>query len=181
MVIIFLADGFEECEALCPLDMLIRAGLEVKTVSISENKTVTGSHSISVIADLTLSEFVSADFNITAVILPGGMPGTTNLLNCPSVISTVKKSYEDNKLVCAICAAPSILASIGLLKDKRATCFPGFEEQLGDSYTDEAVVSDGNIITAKSMGVAYKFGFAIIEKLCGKAKASTLAESMIYQ
>ncbi len=181
MVIIFLADGFEECEALSPLDMLRRVGVDVTTVSITEDLTVTGTHSVKVMADLTLSQYKEMNCTPDAVILPGGMPGAANLYNCPEVISTVKNAYNSNKTVCAICAAPFILGSLGILEGKKATCFPGFEDKLtGAIYTDDGVVTDGNIITAKSMGAAYRFGFAIVSKLCGEDKASALAESMIY-
>ncbi len=179
MVIIFLADGFEECEAICPLDMLRRAGLDVKTVSVIDNKTVTGAHSIQLNSDLSISEFKSLNTDISAVILPGGMPGTTNLKACDTVISTVKDAYKNGKTVCAICAAPTVLSHAGILNGKRATCFPGFEDQLDATFIDEPIVTDGNIITAKSMGVAYNFGFAIVEKLCGKDRADKLAGSMI--
>ncbi len=181
MVIMFLADGFEECEALCPLDMLRRAGLEIKTVSVMRSITVMGTHGICVSADMTLDEYAASSVIPDAVILPGGMPGALNLRNTPTVIDSVNKTFDSGKLVCAICAAPFIFGDLGILRGKNATCFPGFEDKLiGAKIKNEPVVTDGNIITARSMGAAYKFGFAIVSKLCGEEKAAQLAESMIY-
>ncbi len=181
MVIVFLADGFEESEAICPIDILIRAGFDVKTVSVTSEKTVVGAHSIPIIADLTVDQLRIDTDSLDAVILPGGMPGTQNLLNSTHVTDTVKSAYANGKTVCAICAAPIVLAAAGILEGKSATCFPGFEDRLtGAIFTDSPVVTDGKIITAKGMGAAYRFGLEIVSELCGEEKARTLAESMIY-
>ena len=176
MVYIFLANGFEEIEALFPLDLLRRAGIDVTTVAVGNSKTVTGAHGISVVADITESELDKSA--IEAVILPGGMPGTTNL-DCSDIVqSTIKVAIDMDKLVCAICAAPSILGKKGYLRDKKATCFPGFEQYLdGAIFSDERVVRDGNFITSKGMGCAAEFGLAIIDALLGAEKSNEIEKS----
>lgn len=180
MVYVFLAEGFEECEALAPVDILRRGGIEVKTVGVT-GKTVSGSHNIPVVSDITEN-----DVNITkgdAVILPGGMPGTTNLLNSNSVKTAVLKANELNCVIGAICAAPSVLGQLGLLKGKKATCFPGFEDKLaGALITDAPVVRDGNIITSHGAGAAYNFGFELLTALSeDKEKTEDLKKNMLYR
>ena len=176
MIYLFLADGFEEIEALFTVDVLRRAGLEIKTVATSESRIVMGTHNIPVIADAHIDELDSTVPE--AIILPGGMPGTTNLEESAEVINTIHLAMQNNSLVCAICAAPSILGIMGYLKGKNATCFPGFEEYLdGATYTNERVVVDGNIITAKGMGCAAEFALAIVEAILGKAKADEISAS----
>lgn len=180
MIYLFLAEGFEEIEALTPVDVLRRAGLEVKTVAVGESKTVKGAHGIEVIADILESELKNDVPE--AIILPGGMPGTTNLEGSEAVINTLMQSIINGSLVCAICAAPSILGIMGCLKHKNATCYPGFEEYLdGATFTDERVIRDGNIITAKGMGCAHEFALCIVEALCGKEKADEIALSAIIK
>ncbi len=172
MIYMFLADGFEEIEALCPLDLLIRAGLSVKTVGI-QGKEITGAHGIKIKADIADVEFNSEDLD--AVILPGGMPGTANLENSEICMNALKFAYDNKKLVCAICAAPSILGHQGMLKGRNAVCFPGFEEDLmGANVKNSGVCKDGKIITAAGMGVAFEFGLAIVEDLASKDKANEL-------
>lgn len=174
MIYLFLAEGFEEIEALEPVDILRRAGLEVKTVAVGTSKTVKGTHGIEVIADMTESDL--DDTTPEAIILPGGMPGTTNLEQSAIVIDTLMRSAMEGSLVCAICAAPSILGICGHLKGRRATCFPGFEEYLdGATVVDERVVRDGNIITSRGMGCAAEFALCIVETLRGKQKADEIA------
>ena len=176
MIYVFLANGFEEIEALMTIDILRRAGLEVTTVAVGSSKTVEGAHGISVVADIHESELslVSPE----AIILPGGMPGTTNLEESAIVVGAIHLAMQSDALVCAICAAPSILGIMGYLKHKNATCFPGFEEYLdGATYKDERVVKDGRIITSKGMGCAADFGLAIVEALLGKDKADAIASS----
>lgn len=180
MIYLFLAEGFEEIEALTPVDVLRRAGLELKTVAVGNGKSVKGAHGIEVVADILESE-LTADIP-EAVILPGGMPGTLNLEESPIVIDTLLSAMSNNSLVCAICAAPSILGICGYLKHRKATCYPGFEEYLdGAIFTDERVVRDGNIITAKGMGCAAEFALQIAEALCGKEKADEIAHSAIIK
>ena len=147
MIYVFLADGFEEIEALTPVDVLRRAGFDVKTVGVT-GKTVTGSHNIPVVADITIEEVTDKD--LQGVILPGGMPGTLNLENNDTVQQFADLAVKKGLLLGAICAAPSILGHKGILNGKNATCFPGFEESLIGAYVQDAfVVTDGNIITGK--------------------------------
>ena len=177
MILVFLAEGFEEVEALATVDVLRRAGLEVKTVGVT-GATVSGSHSISVVCDTTI-DAVEPDESIEAVVLPGGMPGTLNLEKDEKVNSFIDYAYASGKYVCAICAAPSILGKKGLLEGKEAICFPGFEEYLyGASVSDKSVCVDGKIITAKACGVALKFGKVIAEQFIGKEKAVKLWEPL---
>lgn len=176
MIYVFLAEGFEEIEALTPVDVLRRAGLELKTVAVGGTKAVKGAHGIEVAADITEAEF--CDKSPSIVILPGGMPGTTNLMESAAVSFAVIDALACGGLVCAICAAPSIPGQMGLLKHHRATCFPGFEEYLdGATVENERVVCDGQFITAKGMGCASEFALAIVEALLGKEKADKIAES----
>jgi 4-methyl-5(b-hydroxyethyl)-thiazole monophosphate biosynthesis len=180
MIYLFLAEGFEEIEALTPVDVLRRASLELKTVAVGNSKTVKGAHGIEVVADLLESEL--SDEIPEAVILPGGMPGTLNLENSEVVIDTLSRAMINGSLVCAICAAPSILGISGYLKHKKATCYPGFEQYLdGATFIDERVVHDGRIITAKGMGCAAEFALCIVEALCGKEKADEVALSAIIK
>lgn len=179
MVYIFLADGFEECEALVPLDILRRGGIKVNTVGIG-GKTVTGAHGITVTADIAESDAVTD--NIDAVILPGGMPGTLKLERSETVQRFIDFAAEKGALLCAICAAPSILGHKGLLNGKKATCFLGFEKDLaGAMITDAKAVMDGNVITACGAGAAFEFGFEILTALTGsKTAAENLSKAMKY-
>ena len=173
MFYIFLADGFEEIEALCPYDLLLRAGVPVKTVSINETTLVTGTHGIKIHADITLSD-MEDDFD--GIMLPGGLPGADNLNACQRVRECMKKANAEGKLISAICAAPYVLGQAGLLAGKRATCFPGFEEKLtGAICTADKVTADGNIITAKGMGAAFDFGIEIIKYFKGEDLAKEIA------
>lgn len=176
MVYVLLAEGFEELEALTPVDLIRRAGIEVRTVAIGgvgDNK-VKGAHGIEVMADIKDTEL--CDRRPSAVILPGGMPGTTNLGLSDTVAITLDNALSCGSLVCAICAAPSVLGRAGYLVGKRATCFPGFEKYLeGAVISDERVVRDGNIITAKGAGCATEFALAIIEALTDAETADKVA------
>ena len=178
MIYMFLADGFEEVEAICPLDLMRRAGLTVKTVGIGKSEIV-GAHGIKVIADMTDADY--SDNNAEMIFLPGGMPGTLNLANSPVVINAINKAVRDGSYIAAICAAPSILGDMGLLNGKEAICYPGFEERLiGAKISENKVVRDGKIITAAGMGVAYDMGIAIVRILCGDKKANDLYEATIH-
>lgn len=177
MIYLFLAEGFEETEALATLDVLRRAELEVYTVGVGA-KVVTGSHGIPVTADVMDCEVIP-DENCDGVILPGGMPGTLNLEKAATVQAFVDYAAEHNKLLCAICAAPSILGHKGLLNGKRAVCFPGYEEQLeGATVPDLPVCVDGNIITAKGAGVSLQFGFEIVRYFKGTDLARHIEAAM---
>lgn len=176
MFYIFLADGFEITEALTTLDVMRRAKLDVLTVSV-DKEVVTSSNNVSVIADIT-SDKIKLD-DIEGVILPGGMPGTTNLEKSDVVIDTVKYCYENKKIVAAICAAPSILGHLGILNGKKATCFPGFDTELeGAEYTAAHTQTDGNVITAKGAGCSVEFGHAIVSSVLSKTEADKVIESM---
>lgn len=177
MVYLFLAEGFEECEALVPVDILRRGGIEVLTVGVT-GEFVTGSHGICVKADILPKEVLLND-DLQGVILPGGLPGAVNLENDSNVQTAIDYAAESGKLICAICAAPQILGHKNLLNGKLATCFPGFETELaGAEYIESAVVKDGNIITSCGAGAAYKFGFAILAALKDEETADKLCEQM---
>ena len=177
MIAVLLADGFEEIEALTPLDMLRRAGLEVLTVGIT-SKIVVGSHGISVICD-KLPEEVDLDM-ISTVILPGGMPGSLNLDASPFTDAILESVNARGGRIAAICAAPLLLGRRGLLEGRRATCYPGFEGELaGATVTDESVVTDGNITTARGMGVALEFSKELISLLVTKEKAEELSSAIM--
>lgn len=177
MIYCFLAEGFEEVEALTPVDILRRCVKEVVTVGIGE-EVITGAHGISVCTDITEVELVPDD-EIEMIILPGGMPGTLNLEKSRTVQDAIDYCVENDKYIAAICAAPSILGHKHLLDGKKATCFPGFEDQLyGAVLTGEKVVVADKIITAKGAGTAMEFGLKLAEILCGKARADKLAASM---
>ncbi|MBQ7322745.1 MAG: DJ-1/PfpI family protein [Clostridia bacterium] len=179
MVYMFLANGFEEVEALCPLDLLRRAGVEVKTVAVgAPDLRVTGSHGITVVADMAESEF--ADAAPEMIILPGGMPGSTNLDKSAAVDAALQAAVASDGYLAAICAAPMVLGKRGLLSGKRAICFPGFEEYLqGATVAEEKVVCDGKCITAAGMGVALPFGLALVSALRGKEAASALHRAVL--
>lgn len=177
MVYLFLANGFEEIEALTPLDMLRRAGIETVSVSINGGREVTGAHGITVVADKTIKNTQPTD--IDAVILPGGLPGADNLRNDTAVNMFIDEAIKQNKLVCAICAAPRIPGEKGLLKGKKAICYPGFEKYLeGATITDVGCVVDGNIITSKGMGKATEFALEIITALKDRESANKIKESI---
>lgn len=176
---VFLADGMEEIEGLTVVDILRRAGIGVTTISISGKKEVTGSHKITVLADQI---FENVDFeNLDGIVLPGGMPGTTNLMQHSGVNEVIKSFAGDGKLIAAICAAPSVLGQAGLLEGKRAACYPGFEEQLTDAVVcTDKVVRDGNIITSRGMGTAIPFALALTAYFQGQEKADEIGKSIIY-
>ncbi len=178
MVYMFLADGFEEVEALAPLDLLRRAGSEVKTVGVT-GEYITGAHDITVKADIALSDVELK--NIDALILPGGLGGTNNMDASSDVKRIVQYAADNKKIICAICAAPSILGKMGLLEGKDATCYPGFEDSFkGGNYIKKSVVKCDNFITADGMGSAYKFGFEIISELFDEKMAEKIKEQIQY-
>ena len=177
MIYCFLAEGFEELEAIAPIDLIKRAGVELKTVGVGSN-TVSGSHSITFKTDLTDSDIVLDD-NLSGIILPGGMPGTINLENNENVQRAIDFCFENEKLISAICAAPSILGHKNLLKGKEAISYPGFEKDLyGAEISDKAVAVSGNIITAKGAGVAVDFGLEIVAYLKDRATSDKIKEQI---
>jgi 4-methyl-5(b-hydroxyethyl)-thiazole monophosphate biosynthesis len=173
----FLANGFEEVEALCPLDLLRRAGIAVTTVGIG-TESVTGSHGITVRADIP--DTMYRDSKPEMVILPGGMPGTTNLDASHTVEVALRSAARNGAYLAAICAAPMVLGKRGYLEGKRAICFPGFEGELkGAEIAAERVVTDGKIITAAGMGVALDFGLALVAALKDQATADNLRRAVL--
>ena len=181
MVYLFMADGTEELESVVPLDVLRRGGVEIITVGVT-GKTVKLSHGLLVNCDKTLEE-LDADAVPEAVILPGGMPGTINLENAARVHHLIDLANQNHKLLCAICAAPSILGHKHILEGKRAISFPGFEKDLYGALVckDQGVVRDGNIITARGAGVALPFALEILAALTSKEKAAEVAGAMQCQ
>ncbi|MBE6620889.1 MAG: DJ-1/PfpI family protein [Ruminococcaceae bacterium] len=172
MVILFLADGFEEIEALTPLDLLRRAGVETVTVGLG-GREIRGSHGITVLADTDTEHMPTGPIDM--VILPGGMPGAANLDASVVVADTLSRAAQSNAYLAAICAAPMVLGHKGYLAGKRATCFPGFEEELlGATVVPDGVVRDGHIITARGMGVALDFGLTLVAALKGEEVAASL-------
>lgn len=178
MVYVFLANGFEEIEALTPVDCIRRCELEVKTVGVG-GRVVTGSHGIKIVADIDDFE-IKLDERLDMIILPGGMPGTLNLEKSEIVQDAVDYCAENAIPIAAICAAPSILGHKGLLQGKKATCYTGFEDQLygADVVTDAPCVRDGNFITACGMGAAIEFSCEIISALLSPARAEVLLRAL---
>lgn len=168
-----MADGTEEVEAIATLDVIRRAGIEILTVGVGDSK-VNGSHGLNVICDITENEIVLSD-DLEGIILPGGMPGTINLENSKKVQEAIDYCSLNGKLLCAICAAPSILGHKGLLNGKHAVCFPGFEKELeGAIMSDSFVERDGTVITGKGMGCAIAFGLEIVSAVKGQAASDKL-------
>jgi 4-methyl-5(b-hydroxyethyl)-thiazole monophosphate biosynthesis len=189
--IVLLADGFEEVEAVTPIDYLRRAGVEVTVASIKAGPAVTGAHNIQLNADTTLGDLtkqgkaaaasrdVPASFD--AVVLPGGMPGASNLAASGEASTLIKEMAAAGKWVCAICAAPAVvLAPLGLVSGKKFTCYPGTEEKVKDGkWSEDRVVIDGNIITSRGAGTAGEFAAAIIGKLISEAEGNKVAQSVL--
>ena len=164
---IFFADGFEEIEGLTVVDMFRRAGIPIQTVSISDSLTVTGSHDIKVQAD--------------CLILPGGMPGTTNLSKCEPLCDALMQFSRQGRYLAAICAAPSILGSLGILNGRVATCYPGFEKKLFGAYiTTDPVAKDGHVITSRGMGTAIEFASTLIGIIQDPESADKIKASILY-
>ena len=177
MIYVFLANGFEEMEALSPVDLLRRAGHEVQTVGVT-GKTVTGAHGIEVTCDITAGEMLLGN-GLEMIVLPGGMPGTLNLEKSEAVQTAVDFCYDRKIFIGAICAAPSILGHKGLLDGREAIAYPGFETQLtGAKISVDSVVQDEFIITAKGAGVAAAFGLKLIEALDGAETSGKISDSI---
>lgn len=180
VVYLFLADGFEEIEALTPVDVLRRGNIDIKTVGIGSNQ-IKGSHGIVVTTDMTDSDIYSFN-DVEAVILPGGIPGTPNLEANPTVIEAIKFCHANNRIIGAICAAPSILGHLGFLENKKATAFPSFQKELhGAVLSKDYVVSDENIVTARGMGVSLDFALKLLELLKDADTASSVRMSVQCQ
>jgi protein deglycase len=176
-VYVHFAEGFEEIEAITPVDVLRRGGCEVTIVSVTGNKQVTSSRGIAIIADKLFEEVNYLDVDM--IVLPGG-PGTKNLDQHEGLKTKIMEVHKEGKWVTAICAAPMVLGHLGLLKGKKATCYPGVEPDLiGAIPTGNAVEIDGNIITGKGAGVSLTFSFTLLEVLEGKQKANEIKEKMV--
>lgn len=178
-VYVFLADGFEEIEGLTVVDILRRAGVETTMVSVMEGLTVTGAHKIAVQADNMIQDmdFEQADM----LVLPGGMPGTLHLGACKQLTDQVVRFYKEGRKVAAICAAPSVLGDLGVLKGKKACCYPGFEDRLaGAEVVFEEVAADGNVTTSRGMGTAIPFALELVRQLVSEEKAQALKDGIIY-
>lgn len=178
-VYVFLADGFEEIEGLTVVDILRRAQVDTVMVSVTGKRVVTGSHGIEIGADMVFEE---VDYEAgEAFVLPGGMPGTRYLAAHEGLAEILKKAAADGKLVAAICAAPSVLGGLGILKGHRAVCYPGFEEQLeGAQVTMEPVEVSGNVITSRGMGTAIPFALALTARLRDQKTADELGKGIIW-
>lgn len=178
-VSVFLAEGFEEVEGLTQADLLRRGGAEVTLVSVKETKTVTGANGITVTADKLFTEMDFSDTDL--LVLPGGMPGTLNLKAYAPLLDLLKEFDQKGKKIAAICAAPTVLGSIGLLKGRKATCYPGCEDGLiGAELSTDTVVVDGNITTSRGVGTAIPFGLNLIGQLFGEAKAAEIKEGIVF-
>ena len=177
-ILIPLAEGFEEIEAVTVIDLLRRAGFEIVTAALKRNP-VTGAHNITVFADRLLDEILDEKFN--AVVLPGGMPGSTNLKNDQRIIAIIQKISKSGGLTAAICAAPIVLENAGIMKDKKYTCYPGYEKEISGHYINNETVSDGSVITGKGAGCAIGFSLKIIEYLKDAETARKINEQIFYQ
>ena len=180
MVFMLLGTGFEETEAIAPLDLLRRAGVEVATVGIT-GKIVYGSHNIGIEADILIDEMDLS--NLDMIILPGGLGGVASARACQPALDALKFAWDNGKFVAAICAGPTVLADLGITDGKKATCFPGCEDGMGNALMQEmeAAVIDGNLITGTSAGCAIPFGLKLIEVLKGQEEADRIAKQIVIR
>ncbi len=174
----FLATGYEEVEALAVIDILRRANIDIKIVSITEEKLVTSSHDISIMSDVLFDDIKDTEADL--LFLPGGMPGTTNLGAHEGLCQMLTNHFKRGKHIAAVCAAPSVLGKLGFLKGKNATCFPGFEDKLDGAtvLTDDRstrVVTDGNVTTSRGMGTSVELGLELVKILLGENTSKELA------
>ncbi len=178
-VAVTLANGFEEIEAIVPVDLLKRAGIDVQLLYV-ETQIVTGAHGLKIEADQSVGDSDSASYD--GVICPGGLPGAQTLMDSPDVLKLVKQVYQQGGLVAAICAAPRVLFSAGVLAGKKVTCYPGTEELFDQSVTvcDKPLIVDNRVITAKGAGVAFEFGYKILKLLKGEQLSQQVKESMFF-
>ena len=180
MVYMLLGTGFEETEAIAPLDLLRRAGIAVTTVGLT-GKTVFGGHSIGVEADITLEEWDPSDLEM--IILPGGLGGVASCRACPKAMETLKNAWDNGKFVAAICAGPTVLADLGIPDGKQAVCFPGCEEKMGNAIMrqDAPCIRDGKLITGASAGCAIPFGLMLISALKGQEAADAVKSQIVIR
>lgn len=180
MVYMLLGTGFEETEAVTPLDLLRRAGVQVLTVGLN-GKTIRGSHGIHIEADITVGEMDLNDMEM--IILPGGLGGVSSARACPEALAALRFGWENNKLVAAICAGPTVLADLGITDGLNATCYPGHEKNMGSAIMNEtaAVITDGRLITGASAGCAVPFGLALIKALKGSEAADAVRKQIVIR
>lgn len=179
-VYVFLADGFEEVEGLTVVDVLRRAGADTETVSVMGRKEIRGSHEIQITADRLFEDVDFLDAQL--LVLPGGMPGTSNLKAHTGLTELLRSFDREEKYIAAICAAPSILGDLGMLKGRKACAYPSFEDKLNcKEVVSDPVVTDGHIITGRGMGAAIAFALKLTELLFGGKKADEIAESIVYK
>lgn len=179
MITVFLATGFEEIEAIAPVDIMRRAGLDARIVSIEDSLVVKGTHGIPVQADMMLDQVDLSQVEL--MVLPGGLPGATNLDACAPLREVLEKHAAQGKAVAAICAAPLVLGHMGLLKGKKATCYPGVEGELEGAHCTGALVEvDGNTVTGKGPAAAFEFGYALVELLKNQEASLPLRDGMLY-
>ncbi len=175
---VLLATGFEEIEALTPVDVLRRAGVEVTLISVTDEINVTGAHNITVVCDRLLKEIHPGSIDV--VVLPGGTPGTGNLMANQGVTNLLTEFNQHKKWIAAICAAPKIIGELGFLKNRKATCFPGFEHHLKEAhYYPCPAITDGHIITGRGIGAAMEFSLEIVSNLISPEKATEMRDQMV--
>ena len=179
MVYVLLGTGFEEMEAIAPIDLLRRAGISVLTAGV-DGKTVTGSHGITVEADITLEQMDLTDLDM--IVLPGGLGGVATARSSQAALDALKFAYENDKYVAAICAGPTVLAELGIIGDRRATCYPSCEDAMLSAQLEQsACVTDGRLITGASAGCAIPFALALIEALKGRDEAQRIKEQIVIR
>ena len=176
---IFLADGFETCEGLIVIDLLRRAGITIDMISMNDDLTVTTSQKVVLQAEKLYKDMDAKDYDV--LILPGGKVGTANLEACDSLKKALKEHFEDGKLTCAICAAPSIFGHLGMLEGKKYTCFPDFDGNYGGFYQQELAVSDGNLITGRGMGATLEFAREILKQLIDEEALKKVQHGIQYE
>ena len=179
MVYVLLGTGFEETEAIAPIDLLRRAGISVLTVGLN-GKTVTGGHGISVVADITVEEMDLTDLEM--IVRPGGLGGVASIRSCQKAMDAIRFAAENDRFTAAICAGPTVLADLGIPNGKRAVCYPGCESGMGSAIMKtKAALRDGKLITGASAGCAIPFGLELIAALKGPEAAKTVAEQIVIR
>lgn len=180
MVYILLGEGFEEMEAIAPCDILRRAGIDVQYVGLS-GTLISGGHGIGVRADITVDEMDLE--NMHMIVLPGGMGGVNSIRGCEKALNAVKYAWENDRFVAAICAAPMILAELGIAGGKKATCYPGLESNMGSAIMQEgaSTVTDGKLLTGAGPGTAVDFGLLLVDALKGEAKKKEVYDGLVYR
>ena len=179
-VALFIEDGSEELEFIAPLDIMRRANLDVDLIAANDKDFIISSHNVKIVADKRISE-VDNILDYDAIVIPGGMPGATNLRDNEKIISFYKEMYANKRLVAAICAAPIVLSTAGIINNTNFTCYPGFETQINSNKynAEQAVVINGNVITAQGPALAMLFGFEIVKYLLDEKTAKSISDAML--